>query len=212
MKWDDLIEVVGSEPVFSSALLMAEDSSRQNIQLQLTRWVRAGKLYQLTRGLYVLSERHRKVFPHPFLIANRIRKASYVSLQSALAYYGLIPEYTPVATSVTTGRPGTFSNQEGTFTYRHIKKPLFHGYSCLELADRQTAFIASPEKSLLDLIYLTPHSDSWEYLRELRLQNMDRLNMASLASLADQSGSEKLMRAAQRIIKLASEEEEYIEL
>ncbi len=212
MKWDELIEMVGFEPVFSSALLMAGCSSRPQIQLQLTRWVNAGKLCQLRRGLYVISKPYRKVSPHPFLIANRIRKASYVSLQSALAHYGLIPEYTPVVTSITTGRPGRLDTTEGAFSYQHIKKPFFNGYSCIEFSDRQSAFIATPEKSLLDLLYLTPQSDRWEYLRELRLQNIDRMNLDDLMSLADGSSSPKLMRAAKRIVSMIGQEEEYVEL
>lgn len=145
-------------------------------------------------------------------MANRICKASYVSLQSALAYYGLIPEYTPVVTSITTGRPETVDTPSATFSFKHIKKPLFMDYSSVTLTHQQSAFVASPEKSLLDLIYLTPHGDGREYLRELRLQNMDRLNMEHLMSLAHKSGSQKLMRASRQVANLAGEEEDYKDL
>ena len=46
-----------------------------------------------------------RVSAHPFVVANALKKASYVSLQSALSHYGMIPEYVPVTTSVTTRRP-----------------------------------------------------------------------------------------------------------
>ena len=207
MKWRDLLILVGSEPVFSSTFLMVGNRSRADIQLQLSRWVKAGKLQQLKRGLYVLAEPYRKVSPHPFLIANRIKNASYVSLQSALAWYDLIPEYVPVVTSVTTTRTDTFHSSEGSFLYRSIKKSLFTGYRSIEPVDGQFVFIAQPEKALLDLIYLTSHSESREYLRELRLQNMDIINTDLLMELSIESGSPRLKLAANRLIQLIHEEE-----
>ena len=207
MKWQDLLVLIGSEPLFSSSFLMAGNRSRTDIQLQLSRWVKAGKLHQLKRGLYILAEPYRKVSPHPFLIANRIKNASYVSLQSALAWYNLIPEYVPVVTSVTTTRTDNFHSSEGSFLYRHIKKSLFTGYRRKELVDGQFVFLAQPEKALLDLIYLTPHSESLEYLRELRLQNMDMINTDLLMDLSIESGSPRLKLAANRLIQLIHEEE-----
>ncbi|MEA1910972.1 MAG: hypothetical protein U9N32_04735 [Spirochaetota bacterium] len=207
MKWQDLLNLIGSEPVFSSSFLMVGNRSRADIQLQLSRWTKAGKLHQLKRGLYVLAEPYRKVSPHPFLIANRIKNASYVSLQSALAWYDLIPEYVPVVTSVTTTRTNTFHSSEGSFLYRRIKKSLFTGYIYTELVDGQFVFLAQPEKALLDLIYLTPHSESREYLRELRLQNVDRINTDLLLELSIESGSPRLKLAVNRLIQLIHEEE-----
>ena len=206
MKWQDLLFLIGSEPVFSSTFLMAGNRSRADIQLQLSRWVKAGKLHQLKRGLYVLAEPYRKVSPHPFLIANRIKNASYVSLQSALAWYDLIPEYVPVVTSVTTTRTDTFHSSEGSFLYRHIKKSMFTGYRYTELLDGQFVFLAQPEKALLDLIYLTPHSESRDYLKGLRLQNMDVINTDLLVELSIASGSPRLKLAANRLIQLIHEE------
>lgn len=207
MKWEDILNTVGNEPVFSSALLMAGNRSRQNILLQLSRWTKTGKLIQLRRGLYLPARPYRKVIPHPFLLANKIKKASYVSLQSALAYYGMIPENVPVVTSVTTMRPEKVDTDEGTFSFRHVKKSFFNGYCSLEIVEGQTIFIATPEKSLLDLIYLTPGGETFEYLRELRLQNTDRLDLNSLRELAKKAGSTKLGLAVKQVIKIIGEEE-----
>ena len=102
MEFTELVEIIGDEPVFDTGLLIAGDSTPRDIQRQLSRWTKTGKIYQLRRGLYCLAPPFQKVKPHPFLVANRLLPASYVSLQSALAYYGLIPEYAPLTTSVTT--------------------------------------------------------------------------------------------------------------
>lgn len=66
-----------------------------------------------------------KVKPHPFLIANRLARGSCVSLQSALVYYGLIPEVVPPVTGVTTTRPGRRETPLGAFEFRHIRPALF---------------------------------------------------------------------------------------
>ena len=207
MKWKSLLSIVSTEPVFSSALLMSGDVSPGAIQKQLARWVKAGKLIQVRRGLYTLAEPYQKVSPHPFLVANRLKGASYVSLQSALAYHGTIPEYVPVVTSVTTGRPGTMNTTLGNFLFKHIKKPLFSGYRELEVEKGQRAFVATPEKSLLDLVYLTPQADRWEYLEELRLQNLNVLSKKILIGMAADSGSAKLQRTAKRILRLIESQE-----
>jgi predicted transcriptional regulator of viral defense system len=205
MKWEELLQIVGREPVFSSSLLKTGSANPADLGKQLSRWVKSGKLIQIRRGLYALSERYSKVQPHPFYIANRIQRASYVSLQSALGYYGLIPEYVPAVTSVTTGRPQTFEIPLGDFIFRHIKKELFFEYTLMDVENNQSAFIASPEKSLLDLLYLTPGSDDPSYLRELRLQNLDRLNFQKFKTIAGYMESRKLMRAAKLLESLIKE-------
>ena len=168
MKWERLLKIVADEPVFTSALLMAGRVSAVDTRRQLSRWVRAGRIIPLRRGIYTLASPYRKIDPHPFILANAIKSASYVSLQSALAHYGMIPEYIPVVTSVTTGRPERIETALGIFSSSHIKKSWFSGYRRVEVTPGQMAFLANPEKCLLDLVYLTPGADSMEYLRELR--------------------------------------------
>ena len=199
MKWEALLALVAGEPVFSSALLLAGEVSTAQVRLQLSRWVKAGRLLQLRRGLYALAPTWRKVEPHPFLVANRLQRGSFVSLQSALAFHGVIPEHVPVVTSVGPGRPETVHNPLGAFQFNHLTGRLFFGYSRMEVAARQFAFVASPEKALLDLIHLTPGADSKDYLGELRLQNPEAMNLSMLDELARRSGKAKLLRAARLV-------------
>lgn len=206
-----LVELVGDEPVFETGFLLAGDAQPEDVRRQLSRWVKAGRLYQLRRGLYALAPPFQKVKPHPFVIANRMVHGSYVSCQSALAHYGLIPETVPVVVSVSTGRPGRWETPLGTFEFRHVKPELLFGYRQVELGGGAQAFLATPEKALLDLIYLHPGADSPAYLGELRLQNLDRLDPDVLDSLAARSGSPKLKRAVQRITELSHTEAEEFE-
>ena len=210
MKLESLLALVGDEPVFETGFLLAGDANPADVQRQLSRWVQAGRLLQLRRGLYTLAPPFQKVRPHPFVVANRLAPGSYVSLQSALSHYALIPEYVPVTTSVTTGRPGQWETPLGTYSFRHIQDNLLLGFRRTALAGNQEALLATPEKALLDLIYLEPDADSPEYLAELRLQNMDGLDPAELHRLAEASGKPKLRRAAKEVIRLARiEAEEY---
>jgi len=197
MKWESLLALVADEAVFSSALLLSGDESVRQVRLQLSRWKKAGRLLQLRRGIYALTPTWRKVEPHSFLVANRLQRGSYVSLQSALAWYGMIPEHVPVVTSVGPSRPETIRNPLGAFQFNHLSDGLLFGYSRVEVVSRQFAFIASPEKALLDLAHLTPGADSEDYLRELRLQNPAAIRMPVLNELARRSGKPKLIRVSQ---------------
>ena len=202
MRFNELLEIVGQEPLFETGLLLAGEVDPGDVRRQLSRWTRGGRLYQLRRGLYALAPPYQKVKPHPFLVANRLARGSYVSLQSALSHYGLIPEYVPVTTSVTTGRPARWDTPLGSYGYRHVKAEWFRGYRLVEVSPGQRAYLAAPEKALLDLVYLQPSGDSPLYLRELRLQNPDGLDLDALARQADLAASPKLRRAAAHVGEL----------
>lgn len=206
MNFARLLEIVGDEPVFETGLLLAGVSNPNSVRQQLSRWMRMGRLYKLRRGVYTLAPPFQKTKPHPFRVANLLVRSSYVSLQSALAYYGLIPEYTPFTTSITTLRPTSWKTPLGNFSYRHVQSILFYGFKRIEVSPEQFAFVATPEKALLDLIHLTPRADDASYLDELRLQNLDQLNRETLLDFARRSGQPKLRRAAQELVKRAAQE------
>ena len=209
MEFTHLLDVVGDEPVFETGLLLAGPVDSKDVRRQLSRWTRAGHLYQLRRGLYTLAPPFQKVKPHPFVVANRMMRGSYVSLQSALAHYGLIPDIVLATTSVTTGRPNEWQTPLGVYTFQHIKADLFVGYRLVDLGSNQQAFVATPEKALLDLVHLQPGGDTAEYLQELRLQDLQRLDLDGLRCQAELSSSPKLRRAAASVIKLARAERAY---
>jgi predicted transcriptional regulator of viral defense system len=105
----------------------------------------------------------------PMYFANRIYRPSYISLHTALSFYGMIPETVVQITSVTSLKTASFINAFGEYTYRTVKEQLMFGYDLKPMADGRTLAFASPEKSLLDLLYLYPFYDSEQELLELRL-------------------------------------------
>ena len=207
MKWPALLEKVGEEPVFKTSTLVSGDVKLPVLRLQLSRWVRDGRLLQLRKGVYTIAKPYGKVPPEPLYLANVLKSASYVSLESALAHYGMIPEHVSTVTSVTTGRPENLETPLGTFIFRHVKKGWFFGFQRVQLISGQDALLAQPEKALLDLIYLNPAGDEKSYLEQLRLQNLGRIDVHKLKQWANDSGRPKLKRAVELVADLAAQGE-----
>ena len=210
MKFSSLLKLVGDDPIFASSLLLSGDVNPQLIRIQLSRWVKAGKIYRIRRGLYAIAPPFQKQLPHPFRVANDLQKASYISLQSALSFYGLIPEVLNITTSVSTNRPERLETALGTFEFRHIKRELLFGYRMIELGG-QSAFVADPEKALLDLVYFQLGGDLWAYLKELRLQNLEKLNQEYLTKLSKKFNTKKMQNAANLLLQFISRDSEEFE-
>jgi hypothetical protein len=206
MRWQQLHHTVQDQPLFESSLLLTGNVTRHQAQRQLSDWTQAQKIIQLRRGIYAFLDQN----PHPFIVANRLVPGSYVSLQMALAYYHLIPEHVAVITNVTTQRPGKYENKFGRFSYRHINPSLFFGIEYRLLVNDEYAYVAAPEKALLDLIHFRPQGDSAEYIESLRLQNLEILDIERLHRFAERAGKPKLKRAASVIEMIARRQtEEY---
>ena len=195
MKLPSLLKLLGGATLFDASVLLAGPDPPSEVRRQLSRWVASGRLIQLRRGLYALAPPFARASPNVLAIASRIRKPSYVSLQSALSYHGAIPESAPVVTCVTTGRPGRVETRLGDFLYRHLHPSLFWGYREVELGAGESAYVALPEKALLDLFYLTPGAVGSPFVRELRLAP-DAVDSRRLRQFAKRAARPKLIRAA----------------
>lgn len=210
MEFEKLLKIIGDEPLFESSLLLAGDVQPEYIRLQLDRWIKAGKIHQLRRGIYMLAAPYQKKKPHPFLIANWLQKPSYVSMQSALSFYGMIPDIVNETVSVTSVRNERLHTHLGDFEFRHVSKNFFVGYRLLDLAGQQ-AFVATPEKAILDLIYLQPGGDDPGFISELRLQNLDNLNIEEFRIQEKLFDKPKIYRAIQMIELLIKKENQTYE-
>lgn len=198
MKWEEFLKRVADLPVIETELLLAGIADQRPLKVQISRWHKAGNLIQLRRGLYLLADPYRKIEAHEFYLASILIKPSYISLEKALEYHALIPEAVPVYTSVTTKRPGRFERGEWVFDYRHIKNEFFWGYNSVTV-NKQTAFVACPEKALLDLCYFKGREVSAKYLNELRLQNVGKIDTGRLSAFAKKFKRPGLVKAAKLI-------------
>lgn len=122
-----------------------------------------GSLIRLKRGLYVVSPKISGKLLSIELIANHIYGPSYVSMESALRYYGLIPEKTYSVDSMTIKRSREFDNAIARFKYTYCPSS-YYAIGINQVTKEGFSFlIASPEKALCDLIIYTP---------QLRLRSM----------------------------------------
>lgn len=140
----------------------------------LTRWQKKGYVEKLRNGFYRLTQFPISGEADLYFIANRIYPPSYVSLHSALRWYDFIPEGVFTITSISTKKTQIFKTPEGVFSYKNIRKNLFFGYH-LERVGRYRFKIACPEKTLLDLLYLSPHLKSEDDFFELRLNTVEMM-------------------------------------
>lgn len=123
---------------------------------KISNLIRSGVLVSLRRGLYIPGPETDVRPPDLFLIANHLRGPSYVSLQSALSHWGMIPERVYETSSVTIRTSTVYNTPVGRFSYTHLPVPYYSfGIRSVRLSELQTAMIASPEKALCDTIVLT---------------------------------------------------------
>ncbi len=171
----------------------------------LTRWIKKGFLVKLRQGYYAFSEcGNSRDFM--YYISNQIYRPSYVSLHTALAFYGVIPEAVVQINAVSTLKTENFTNDFGTFTYQKIKEPLFFGYDLKAFGDK-TILFASPEKAILDLLYLYPFYDTPQELEELRFDEdfmHDELNVDLLLTYARRFESKALLSRVHLLLKTYS--------
>ena len=149
----------------------------------LTRWTKDGKLVKLRNSWYSFPE-YLKTNGFQYFVSNKIYSPSYISLHSALAFYGIIPEAVVQTTAVGTLKKANFENAFGHFVYQKISPNLMFGYEQKPFLNKQTFLLATPEKAILDLFYLYPFYNNKQEISELRFDedfmqddlNLDRLN------------------------------------
>lgn len=119
----------------------------------ITRFLRDGSIIRVKKGLYVFGENYRKVVICKESLANLIYGPSYISLEYALSFYGLIPERVEQITSMTSLRSKLFQTPIGVFAYTHLHlKKMAIGVTLFEADSRHQFLIATPEKALADRI------------------------------------------------------------
>ena len=119
---------------------------------RLVEWQQKNYIQKIRREYYCFRDRNKDE-QFLFFAANKIYSPSYVSMESALAFYNLIPEGVFLTTSISTRNTASYNTPVGGFSYNHIKGPLFFGYRLLQV-DGLAIKIAEPEKVILDYFYL----------------------------------------------------------
>ena len=184
----------------NQVLLWEKDFDRNN----LTRWCRRGLLVKLRNQYYAFPE-YRQVPDFSRYVANRIYAPSYISLHSALSFYGMIPEEVVQLTSVTTLKTARFENDFGTFHYQNVKTPFYFGFEIKTIQSGRGLLFATPEKALLDLLYLNPYYRTEQDMEELRLDEdymQNELNLERLNGYLSKIGSKTMEQKVKRLMKV----------
>lgn len=134
---------------------------------QLMDWLRRGYIKSFAGEYYLLVEQQMDESLR-FMLANRLYEPSYISLESALAFYQIIPESVLSVTSVSSRKSKQFESDWGALYYRSIKPTYMFGYEVIETAPNRKYSIARLEKAVLDYLYLNAHIASIEDFEGLR--------------------------------------------
>ncbi|MDE6670481.1 MAG: hypothetical protein K2K26_12495 [Muribaculaceae bacterium] len=166
---------VGNIP-FRLSVLQSVFPDNTAITAKAKRLEDAGDIVRLKPGLYVTSPTISEKRVNEFLIANHLHGPSYVSMQTALRYYGLIPEHVVEIISLTPRRAKTFSNKVGRFRYVHCPDSYFPIGITSIIDESVSLLIATPEKALCDLMLYTANLNL-RYISEIRTYIKEDLRM-----------------------------------
>ncbi len=169
---------------------------------RLSEWQKKGYIKKIVKGYYIFSdlEVNESVL---FIIANKIFDPSYISLEMALSYYGLIPESVYGVTSVTSRKTYAFNSCLAKFSYRKIKVELMFGYQLVNYKNYSFK-MAEIEKAILDYFYINPKLKSEGDFYELRINKeifKEKIDTARLNRYLAQFVNKALAKRINRFIK-----------
>ena len=203
----DVLHIFGNTPVSTSAIASLYPAI-SGCNQKVASLEKAGDIIRLKRGLYVVSPEISGKRISTELADNHIYSPSYISMLSALRWYGLIPERVVTIQSMTIKHSRTFNNSVANFEYRYIDRACFSIGLRNEEVDGASFVIASAEKALCDLIANTSGlnlrylSEARDYLKnDLRFE-MDALKDFSLDIFKQYMNCGKKPRSIETIIKL----------
>ena len=136
-------------------------------QPQLMDWIKRGFVKPFAGEYYLLSDQQMDESLR-FMLANKLYAPSYISLESALAYYHIIPESVLSVTSISSRKTKQFDSDWGILYYRSVKPLYMFGYEVVETAPNRKYSIARIEKAVLDYLYLNTHITSMDDFEGLR--------------------------------------------
>jgi len=210
MKWEAFLERFGGAPLFHSSMLRIFPDDPRTIEVQLSRWVKAGRIARIRRQWYLIEKPWRAKDVPLSYVAAQIVQPSYLSLEWALQHHGLIPDAVMNPTAVTTDRPRRIDALGRVFLYHHVRPELLTGFGLVP-DDGWQVPIAFGEKALFDKIYfhVQRHRFTAEWLTELRLQNLAAFDIQAFLAFGDRSakwGLQAALRAAAGFIRKTKKE------
>ena len=203
MKFEELRQKALKQPVFAfnDILKWFPKSKEAVLKVQLNLWVKKGYLQKIKRGLFHLAE---VGIEDNLYLAEKILSPSYISLESALNYYSIIPDVPFTVTCITPLTTRNFTTISGQYNYHHIKKEYFFGWQTIYEYNKKFFYnIACPEKALLDFIYFNlSRFKNMQGIEEERLYFEKDFLWGKFLKMSKMFKNEKIYQAAKNLKKL----------
>lgn len=152
-------------------------------RVKINDMLKKGEIIRVKKGLYVFGKAHARTAYSKETLANLIYGPSYISLEYALSFYGLIPERVETITSITNKKNKRFLTPAGNFSYRYLSPALFpFGVTLYEQDKYHSILIATKEKALCDMLYFTDPMTDQDSLSLYLFENL-RMGKEDLNSL-----------------------------
>lgn len=145
--------------------------NKESAKVTANRYTKSGSLIRIKRNFYITDSRFKELKESEiFQIANFIEVPSYISLTTALSYYGISTQQSQsVIESVSLKRTKTLTIKNIEFRFFKVKKSFYSGFIRTD-----NFFIAEPEKAFADAIYLTSIG---KYSLDFEAINFKKLNV-----------------------------------
>lgn len=158
-------------PCFDYQWLMDQLKDHKSPRAKVTQLLKKNEMIRVKKGLYLPASKYNKPCSKE-LLANLIYGPSYISLEYALAYYGLIPERVETITSVTNKRHKRFSTPIGMFLYKYLSHKYYSlGFNIIRNGN-SAFFIATKEKALCDMIYFNKSVNSQKDVKSFLFEEL----------------------------------------
>ncbi|HAT74101.1 MAG TPA: hypothetical protein DCS08_03780 [Candidatus Moranbacteria bacterium] len=169
---------------------------------RLSEWQKKGYIKKISKGYYIFSDIgiNESVL---FIIANKIFEPSYISLEMALSYHGLIPESVYGITSVTSKKTHKLASALGQFNFHHIKSEFMFGYQ-LVIYQNHNFKIAEIEKAILDYFYVNSKVKTIGEFEELRINKdifQEKVDMKKFKEYLFQLNNKALEKRINNFVK-----------
>lgn len=173
---DKAIHILNAKKVSAFAITDAKKifciNNKNTLYKFLQRLEKRNIVERILPGKYIFS---LKDIPD-FFLANFLNTSSYISLESALSFYGILAQFPYTITSVTVDKPKRIIFREKEYEFSHINPKYFFGF-----IKRNNFLIASPEKALLDELYFAAKNLRKVDIKELDLSKIDKLRLKKMS-------------------------------
>lgn len=203
MRYDEFRNKIKEYAFFRSNTFEHITDNSNLLRRQMVDWAKRGYIIKLKKSFYTLNDNDRKARFSLFFLANNLYLPSYISLESALSYYRMIPEKIAAVTSISSKKTQRFTNAYGNFIYHHISPKLYGDFVAEQDEFGNKFYLATPERAVVDFLYFKGiggiKADIFE--DSFRWQNTEKLNLKQLRIMGEKFNSPRLAQLIDLLIK-----------